>query len=81
LVPDALRGRVISFFTTFSLGFTIFGSIMAGFGASYLPAPTIVAIGGILTIITSGLFWRALPNIRRHISEHGLMPQEGIAPS
>jgi len=81
LVPDALRGRVISFFTTFSLGFTIFGSIMAGFGASYLPAPTIVAIGGILTIITSGLFWRALPKIRRHISEHGLMPQEEITPS
>jgi MFS family permease len=38
LVPDALRGRVISFFTTFSLGFTVFGSLVAGIGASYFQA-------------------------------------------
>lgn len=78
LVPDRLRGRVISFFTTFSLGFTVFGSLVAGIGATYFPAPVIVAIGGLLTLLTSGVFWRALPAIRRHIREHGLIPPEPI---
>jgi predicted MFS family arabinose efflux permease len=78
LVPDALRGRVISFFTTLSLGFTVFGSILAGAGASYLPAPVIVATGGIITLLTAVVFRRALPAIRRHIKAQGLMPPDQV---
>jgi MFS family permease len=81
LVPDALRGRVVSFFTTLSLGFTIFGSMLAGIGASYLPAPVIVTIGGFLTLLTAGVFWRSLPAIRRHIHEHGLIPSDQVTAS
>jgi MFS family permease len=81
LVPDALRGRVVSFFTTLSLGFTIFGSMLAGIGASYLPAPVIVIIGGFLTLLTAGVFWRSLPAIRRHIHEHGLIPSDQVTAS
>ena len=81
LVPDALRGRLVSFFTTLSLGFTIFGSMLAGIGATYLPASRIVMIGGLLTLVTAGVFWRSLPAIRRHIHEHGLIPAEEVSAS
>jgi MFS family permease len=81
LVPDALRGRVVSFFTTLSLGLTIFGSMLAGIGATYLSAPLIVLIGGFLTLLTAGVFWRSLPAIRRHIREHGLIPPEQMTAS
>ena len=81
LVPDALRGRVVSFFTTLSLGLTIFGSMLAGIGATYLPAPVIVLIGGFITVLTAGVFWRSLPAIRRHIREHGLIPPEQMTAS
>jgi MFS family permease len=81
LVPDALRGRVISFFTTLSLGFTIFGSILAGIGATYFPAPLIVLLGGFATLLTAAVFWRSLPAIRRHIREHGLIPSDQVTAS
>ena len=81
LVPDALRGRVVSFFTTLSLGMTIFGSMLAGIGATYLPAPLIVLIGGFVTLLTAGVFWRALPAIRRHIQEGGLIPSDPMTAS
>jgi MFS family permease len=81
LVPDALRGRVISFFTTLSLGFTIFGSILAGIGATYFPAPVIVIVGGLATLLTAWVFWRSLPAIRRHIREHGLIPSDQVTAS
>jgi MFS family permease len=81
LVPDALRGRVVSFFTTLSLGFTIFGSMLAGIGATYVPAPFIVMIGGLITLLTAGIFWRSLPAIRQHIREHGLIPSDQVTAS
>jgi MFS family permease len=81
LVPDALRGRVVSFFTTLSLGFTIFGSMLAGIGATYVPAPFIVMIGGLFTLLTAGIFWRSLPAIRQHIREHGLIPSDQVTAS
>ncbi|WP_447978568.1 MFS transporter [Candidatus Nitrospira bockiana] len=79
LVPDGLRGRVVSFFTTLSLGFTVFGSLYAGAGASYLSASSIVILGGVITLLAAGLLWRSLPGIRRHIEEHRLLPAEPAA--
>ncbi|MGH7232893.1 MAG: MFS transporter, partial [Nitrospiraceae bacterium] len=76
LVPDALRGRVVSLFATLSLGLTIFGSIFAGTGATYVPAPVIIICGGLITLLTAWLFWNALPGIRRHIREHRLIPAD-----
>ncbi len=81
LVPDALRGRVVSLFASLSLGSTIFGSLVAGVGATYFPAPVIVVCGGIITLITAWLLWKALPAIRRHIHEHQLMPSDEVATS
>jgi MFS family permease len=76
LVPDALRGRVVSLFTTLSLGVTVFGSLLAGAGASRIPAPLILVVGGAVTLMTAAWLWRALPAIRRHVRDHRLMEQE-----
>ena len=76
LVPDALRGRVVSLFTTLSLGVTVFGSLIAGAGASRVPAPWILLVGGSVTLITAAWLWRALPAIRRHVRDHHLVGQE-----
>jgi MFS family permease len=60
MAPEPLRGRVASLYATVSLGTTIFGSLLAGVGASYIGAPLTVAIGGILTLALSWWSWNAL---------------------
>jgi len=76
LVPDALRGRVVSLFTTLSLGVTVFGSLIAGAGASRVSAPLILIIGGSVTLMTATWFWRSLPAIRRHVRDHRPVEQK-----
>ena len=58
--PETLRGRVASLYATISLGTTIFGSLLAGIGASYLGAPMTVGIGGALTLVLSWWGWHVL---------------------
>src|SRR5712692_221643 len=79
LAPDNLRGRVMSLYATVALGFATFGSLLAGLGATYLGAPLTVAVGGIITLLSAAIFWRALPGIRRHIRENRLLPPEEFA--
>ncbi len=69
--PEMLRGRVASLYATISLGTTIFGSLLAGFGASYVGAPITVIIGGALTLALSWWGWRELqePSSHPHASE------------
>jgi len=52
---------------------------LAGLGATYLGAPLTVAFGGIITLLSAAIFWRALPGIRRHIRENRLLPPEEFA--
>ena len=72
-------GRVISLYVTMSLGMTIFGSLLAGGGATYFGAPLTVTIGGLVTILSAAAYYRTLPGIRRHIREHGLFAPAEIA--
>lgn len=58
--PESLRGRVASLYATLSLGTTIFGSLLAGFGASIVGAPLTVAIGAALTCALALWGWDAL---------------------
>ena len=62
-VPDELRGRVISVYTTVFAGSTPIGALFAGFLASRWGAVAALAVGGVLTV-SVGL--AALAWLRRH---------------
>ncbi len=78
LSPDNLRGRVVCLYVTVSLGMTIFGSLLAGTGATYLGAPLTVGLGGLATIASAVMFYNRLPAIRRHIRRHRLFAPEEV---
>ena len=48
--------------------------------AANLGTPLTIAAGGIGAILGAILFWRALPGIRRHVQEQGLLPPEELVP-
>ncbi|WP_447975121.1 MFS transporter [Nitrospira sp. Kam-Ns4a] len=64
LAPERLRGRVVSLYATGSLGLTIFGSLLAGIGATWLGAPLTVALGGLVLLATAELLRRRLPAVQ-----------------
>jgi MFS family permease len=58
-VPDELRGRVLSVYTTVFAGSTPVGALIAGALASALGPAAAIGIGGILTLLVGGtaLLW------------------------
>jgi MFS family permease len=62
-VPDELRGRVMSVYTTIFAGSTPVGAIFAGALASGWGAVAALAVGGVLTAVVGGI---ALVWLRRH---------------
>ncbi|MEK7375704.1 MAG: MFS transporter [Candidatus Margulisiibacteriota bacterium] len=50
-VPNELRGRVMSFFSLFFLGFMPIGAFQAGIVAHFLGAPAALIIGGLICLI------------------------------
>jgi len=76
-VPDELRGRVISVYTTVFAGSTPFGALFAGFLASRWGAVAALAVGGVLTVAV-GL--GALAWLRRH-QAIGAGEAEPVAPA
>jgi MFS family permease len=78
LVPDGLRGRVMSLYTFCFLGMAPIGSLMAGALAARVGTPLTIAAGGFGAILGAAFFWRTLPGIRRHVQEQGLLPPEEL---
>jgi MFS family permease len=70
MVPDRLRGRVMSIYAMTMMGMSPFGSLCVGYVADHLGAPRAVAIGGGICLAAAVLFWTRLPRIReraRHL--------------
>ncbi|HEX2190527.1 MAG TPA: MFS transporter [Longimicrobiaceae bacterium] len=64
LVPDRLRGRVMSVYVFMFLGMTPVGSLQAGALARWLGAPAALALGGaVLAATVLGVAWR-VPELR-----------------
>ena len=61
LVPDQLRGRVMSFYSLTFLGFQPFGSLLAGWISEYLGVAVTVGLGGVFCVGMSLLFVRYIP--------------------
>jgi MFS family permease len=64
MVPDALRGRVMSVYSMMFMGMAPFGALLAGLLAGRFGAPTAVGIGGAACIAGAIVFGLNLPELR-----------------
>ncbi|MGA2982663.1 MAG: MFS transporter [Terriglobia bacterium] len=64
MVPDALRGRVMSVYSMMFMGMAPFGALSAGVIAHRLGAPFTVALGGAACIVGSLAFGSKWPALR-----------------
>jgi MFS family permease len=77
VVPEPLRGRVMSFYAMSFLGTAPVGSLAAGFAAERIGAPLTIAIGGVACLCGGVWFYSTLPRLRALIrpvyAERGLL--------
>jgi MFS family permease len=84
LVDEDKRGRVMSFFAMAFFGTVPFGSLLAGSLAQRIGAPRTIGLGGIVCVVGAALFFRVLPELRRHArptyERLGILPEvaEGL---
>jgi len=64
MVPDELRGRVMSLYSMMFMGMAPIGALAGGALASRIGAPITLAVGGIACIGGAILFGMRLPNLR-----------------
>jgi len=64
MVPDQLRGRVMSIYSMLFLGMSPIGSLLAGWLADRIGAPVTVAIGGLASLVGGVAFARKWPAMR-----------------
>ena len=57
IVPDHLRGRVVSIYMVAFRGGMPLGSLASGFAATFVPAPTVLAINGVLVSLVAIYFF------------------------
>jgi MFS family permease len=69
MVPDELRGRVMSVYSMMFMGMAPFGALLAGALATRIGAPATVAAGGVVCIVGAALFAQRLPSLRPHARE------------
>jgi MFS family permease len=64
MVPDDLRGRVMSVYSMMLIGMAPFGSLLAGLLAQHLGAPATVAVGGAVCLVGAAVFGTHLAAFR-----------------
>jgi MFS family permease len=64
MVPDQLRGRVMSLYSMMFLGMTPIGSLVAGALADRIGAPVTVTLGGLASLAAGIIFARKWPSLR-----------------
>jgi predicted MFS family arabinose efflux permease len=65
MVPDKMRGRLMSFYAMSLMGMAPFGSLLAGAVAARIGAPRTVMFGGALCLSAALVFWLRLPSLSR----------------
>ena len=64
MVPDELRGRVMSLYSMMFMGLAPFGSLLAGMLAGYIGPPETIALGGVICIGGAVVFGLSLPKMK-----------------
>jgi MFS family permease len=64
MVPDTLRGRVMSIYSMMLMGMSPIGALLAGAVAEHIGAPWTVAIGGAVTVASAAVFATRIPHFR-----------------
>jgi MFS family permease len=64
MVPDRLRGRVMSLYSMMFIGMGPIGAFAGGALAARIGAPLTVSIGGLVCVVGGAIFARRLPAIR-----------------
>ena len=77
MVPDQLRGRVMSVYSMMFMGMAPFGAFFGGALAHRIGAPITVAMGGVACVLGAIWFGRALPDLR--IEARRLIIAQGLA--
>jgi len=77
MVPNQLRGRVMSLYSMMFMGMAPFGAFFGGALASHIGAPNTVALGGVMCVMGAIWFGRALPELR--IEARRLIVAQGLA--
>ncbi|HXA06565.1 MAG TPA: MFS transporter [Bryobacteraceae bacterium] len=77
IVPDHLRGRVMSLYSMMFMGMAPFGAFFGGALANRVGAPMTVRVGGIACVLGAIWFGRALPELR--IEARRLIVAQGLA--
>lgn len=67
LVPDALRGRLISLYVVTFIGMAPVGSLVMGKLAGHLGVQAVLSGGGLLTAAAGAVFLAFIPRIRPHV--------------
>jgi MFS family permease len=77
VVPETLRGRVMSLYTVAFLGMAPIGSLMGGLAAERIGAQATIAVGGAACVMVGVWFYTTLPRLRELIrpvyAERGLL--------
>ena len=76
MVPDQLRGRLMSLYAMMFLGMTPLGSLLAGTMAAHIGAPVTVALGGFVSLGGGLYFRRKWPSLRNSARE--LVAAQGL---
>lgn len=69
MVPDRLRGRVMSLYSMMFIGMGPIGAFAGGALAARIGAPWTVSIGGLVCLVGGGIFARRLPGMRGEARE------------
>ena len=78
MVPDALRGRVMSVYSMMFMGMAPLGSLLAGLLAGRIGAPATIAGGGAVCIAAAAVFGSRIPSIRAE-ARAMILAQETVA--
>jgi MFS family permease len=81
LVPDTMRGRVLSFYTMAFLGMAPLGSLVMGSAADAISLTGVLGVAGVLCVIGGFTFWFRMARWRNIVeSQLCSAPKKPVAP-